>query len=275
MIFHKQLITVIALLFFVMMASAQDTNYVYTDTSIVSAPKEDMIVDVDTSVASSEDEEVDEDVAFVADTTLKNNRLLINADSAATLKNHPDLAYAKNLDSLLSAYQKQQSEAIRESEDPSWLVAVLGSPITRYFFWMLAIVFVVFIISKLFLTDNIFQRSSIMKSVKILEEDSGTLSPNANYQKLIAQAVSQQNYRLGIRYLYLQSLQQLTQKGVIDFAPDKTNYEYVQELSGKSYKKDFATLTRDYEYAWYGEFVINQNIFETIQDKFKNFNTVL
>ena len=56
---------------------------------------------------------------------------------------------------------------------------------------------------------------------------------------------------------------------------DKTNYQYVQELYGKSYKNDFAALTLNYEYIWYGEFEIEEAAFLRISNHFEKFQNQL
>lgn len=270
--FYKQFFAIIMVMFLSMRCFAQDSGFVYRDTSIVEIEKEQTIVDAD-------DETIDSDKAetgvYYVDTTLRKNELTIPADSIVALKEMKDFAYAKNLDSLLNAYQKSQSSAAVPKEEPSLLQLFFSAKITAYFFWAIAIIFIVFVLSKLFFTEGFFQRSYKKAAVKILEDESDQLSHTTDYGKLVTLAVSQQNFRLAIRYLYLQTLQKLTLKEVITFTPDKTNYEYVQELSGKNYKNEFATLTLNYEYAWYGAFDIDEQIFTPIQQKFKQFNSVL
>ncbi len=251
---------------------AQDSGFVYRDTSIVEIDTQQTVVDKNDEDVNADEEETN---VFYVDSTLRNNELFLVPDSMRSLKEMKEFAYAKNLDSLLNAYQNSQSHAAVPKEEPSLLQRFFGSKITAYFFWAIAIIFIVFVLSKLFFTEGFFQRSFKNAPVKILEEESEQLSYNTDYGKLIALAVSQQNYRLAIRYLYLQTLQKLTIKEVITFAPDKTNYEYVQELSGKNYKQEFAALTLNYEYAWYGAFDIDEKIFTPIQHKFKQFNSVL
>lgn len=275
MIFKKHFISVIVLLFFSVAAQAQDTGFVYRDPSIVSTVDSVDTNTINMGTNESADEEEETEEAFIVDTTLQNNLLAINPDSLNALKNIKGLGYAKNLDSVLLAYQQEQArEEERTTNNPSWIESFFMSPLTKYFFWGIAIIFVVLILSKLFFTEGFFQRSYAKSAVKVVTDDAENLSHKTDYTKLITQAVSSKNYRLAIRYYYLQALQKLTAKGAIDFSPDKTNYEYVQELTGKPYKKEFATLTLHYEYAWYGEFDINQNIFESIEQKFKQFNTV-
>jgi hypothetical protein len=80
-------------------------------------------------------------------------------------------------------------------------------------------------------------------------------------------------YRLATRYLYLQSIQKLNAAGAISFTADKTNSEYLNELTGKPYKPAFTSLTLNYEYVWYGEFLIEEPAFIQLQERFKKFNT--
>ena len=137
---------------------------------------------------------------------------------------------------------------------------------------MVAVVFVSFILYKLFFTEGFFQKTYAKIKVNGMPDETEHLSGNTDYGKLINQAISVKNYRMAVRYHYLQSLQKLSSKAVIQFAPDKTNYQYVRELSGKTYKNAFASLTLHYEYVWYGEFEVDENIFNAIQNKFKQFN---
>lgn len=245
--------------------AAQDTNYVYRDTSLLKINAEDTV---------AQDGNADDDESYEADTVLKNNLLVIEPDSVAALKRSKPFAYAKNLDSLLAAYQlslrKQQQP---ERKTLSWLEAILLSPFTRYFFWLLAGAFILFILNKLYFTEGFFQRPSAKTSVTALPDEAEHLLADTDYSTLIAKAVSTGNYRMAVRYQYLQTLQRLAAKGLIEFAPEKTNYQYVLELSGKPYKNAFASVTLHYEYVWYGEFEIDANIYEMVQTKFKQFNS--
>ncbi|MEO6723617.1 MAG: DUF4129 domain-containing protein [Ferruginibacter sp.] len=273
MSFYRSVILILLSLLFVVNATAQDNRYVYKDTSIVDADS----VETNVVVADNSGDEAVETAAIVyADTSLRYNQLTLERDSVEALKKLKALAYAKNLDSLL--YQYQKGRKVEESEaksSGSWLSNFFGSALTQYFFWLLAGVFIIFILYKLFFTQGFFQRSYAKAKVLETVDEREALSAETDFSKLIAQALGNKNYRLAIRYHYLQLLQKLTQKGIIEFTPDKTNYEYVTELSGKSYKKDFAAITLHYEYAWYGEFEIDEQTFGAIQNKFKQLNNLL
>ena len=211
---------------------------------------------------------------LVTDTVLIVNNLSVSKDSMALIKKMEGFEYAKNLDSLLRDLQKQQAAKREEPPKSNWLLEMLASKITMYVFWGLAVCFILIILYNLFLTQGIFVRRSAASkpTVDLIKEEVLTAS---DYNKLISEATINANYRLGVRYLYLQCLQLLSAKGLITLASDKTNYQYVQELYGKKYRNEFATLTLNYEYIWYGEFEIDEAAFLRISNNFKQFNNQL
>jgi len=230
---------------------------------------------VDTTLVDSTDTENeavwDKDDGFIIDKQM----LLIN-DSAESLKNNKDFAYAKNLDSTLKELKKKETNQVSRNKNhsSSWLEHFFSSSFTKIIFWSLAIIFIVFILYKLFLTEGIFQRKSKASDVISLQEEEH-LSTTTDYNKLIVQSIANKDYRLATRYHYMQTLQKLAAKMAIIFMPDKTNYQYIIELNSKPYKNDFAKLTLNYEYAWYGNFYISEQLFYSIQNKFIAFNNQL
>ena len=262
----------LVMVFFVsVQCRAQDTEYVYKDSSAM-AP--DTVPDAVVS-ESHKNESIQNYVA--EDTLLKKNQLIMVNDSAESLKNTADLLYAKNLDSVLKELQKKQSARVvaPERTGPSWLERFFFSSVTKIFFWSLGILFIGFILYKLFFTEGIFQRQSKSSSIEVVKEEAENLSATTDYARLIAQSVINKNYRAATRYHYLQTLQKLAAKDSIQLAADKTNYQYLSDLSGKPYKEDFASLLHMYEYAWYGGFDISDAMFARIQHTFTTFNNQL
>ncbi len=100
-----------------------------------------------------------------------------------------------------------------------------------------------------------------------LTEDIHTL----DFGVAIDEAVSQRNYRLAVRLLYLQTLKRLTDAGLIDYKPDKTNRQYVHELSAPR-QAGFEGLTRQFEFVWYGDFPVDETRFRAIQEQFYQFS---
>lgn len=95
---------------------------------------------------------------------------------------------------------------------------------------------------------------------------------NEDINALINNAIQQKNYRLAIRYYYLQSLKHLTEKQVIIWQQEKTNEDYITEIESDSIKSSFKNITRIYDYVWYGEFNIDQLRFESLKIPFESLN---
>jgi hypothetical protein len=96
-----------------------------------------------------------------------------------------------------------------------------------------------------------------------------------NFEKLITEAIAAQQYAKAIRLFYLKTLKQLTDRKLIDWRINKTNYDYVRELGTKDLAPSFRNLTFLFEYIYYGDFPITQADFEQAQSAFKNFEEQL
>lgn len=220
-------------------------------------------------VPQAETTDADEYTYSEPDTVLYASEKFVSKDSILEYKRSRSFAYAKNLDSLLKSMQTKQEYTYKPSEK-SWVEGLFESAILQYFLWGLAISFILIILYKLFFTKGFFQRQSAKSNITALPDEEEP-SIDADYEKLIATAVAEKNYRLAVRYLYLKSLQKLAQSGAIVFATDKTNYQYLREISSKPYKQNFAALTLNYEYVWYGEFAIDELIYLKLKTDFQQF----
>ena len=91
---------------------------------------------------------------------------------------------------------------------------------------------------------------------------------NIDFKKLIDQTAATGNYRLEIRYYYLWVLKNLSDKGLIDFNPEKTNSDYYHEIQSVQTKSDFKYASYLYNNIWYGEYVIDINGYEIAKQSF-------
>jgi len=87
-----------------------------------------------------------------------------------------------------------------------------------------------------------------------------------NFEEAIGNALTLGDYRLAIRLQYLKILKLLTTRELIHWKPNLTNQSYVQELQKYPFHADFVELTRYFEFAWYGEFQINESGFKEMKD---------
>ena len=96
-----------------------------------------------------------------------------------------------------------------------------------------------------------------------------------DYQKELARLVADGKYRLAVRLLYLQTLKKLSDKDIIDWKLEKTNYNYLMEINEPTIKAEFGQLTHQFDYIWYGDFPVDKLQFEPINQSFSHFNAEL
>lgn len=89
-----------------------------------------------------------------------------------------------------------------------------------------------------------------------------------DFENEISKAVSSNNYPLAIRLHYLHVLKELSLKNIIQYSPDYTNQQFVQQLKNSNYYNDFFSLTRSFEYIWYGQFPLSEPAFKKFQNNF-------
>ena len=133
--------------------------------------------------------------------------------------------------------------------------------------------FLFFLLIRFFLKVNsnrLVMNTKEQGNVSITEEEQ--IIKNEDIPALIKEAIKQKNYRLAIRYYYLLSLKHLTDNNSINWEPQKTNEDYIKEISTSSLKDSFKNITRIYDYVWYGEFGVDALRFEALKQPFVNLN---
>jgi len=85
-----------------------------------------------------------------------------------------------------------------------------------------------------------------------------------DFDKLLQEALRENNYRLAIRYTFLKSLKILQLAELIDWHKEKTNYDYLLELP-THHHADFKKVVSVYEYVWYGEFEAESSMLDRMK----------
>lgn len=92
---------------------------------------------------------------------------------------------------------------------------------------------------------------------------------DADWEGQMRAAVQAGDTRAAIRFSYLRLLQLLQQEGHITFRPDKTNAEYYRELADKPQRQTFRSMARQYEWAWYGNFLPGKEALDSYMHSFQ------
>ena len=134
---------------------------------------------------------------------------------------------------------------------------------TIYILSILLTIFVVYLIVRALMNEEgnwAFGRSSDKKIIQydVIEQNIHT----TDFERLIHESEKNGEQRLIIRYYYLWLLKLLSEKEIIEWDIEKTNSDFQNEIQDATMKADFSYLSYLYDYIWYGEFDIDQTIFD-------------
>lgn len=203
----------------------------------------------------------------------------------------------KNIEKYKSNKEFNYTEQT-EKPEPTFLEKVLnwlGQQFLRFLEWLFGVKYakgilatiltalpyivaglVLFLLIKFFIKTKIKSAISLTnnKSVINFSEDEKLLQ-NADLDALTQKAISDNNYRLAVRFLYLKTLKQLTDKKLVVWEQQKTNEDYTNEITIKQLKNAFEIITRLYDFVWYGNFQINKVQFNTINIDFETIHNLI
>jgi len=89
-----------------------------------------------------------------------------------------------------------------------------------------------------------------------------------NIHDLIQKALSNKDYRLAVRYYYLLILKKLSESELIEYEFDKTNSDYINEITTPGINENFRKVTTLYDYIWYGSFAVTETDYSKAQSAF-------
>jgi len=140
-------------------------------------------------------------------------------------------------------------------------------------FWILFALVVVGLLVWVLARGEVFRRSSRIDTNEANIEEENIYE--IKFEEEIRKAVTAGNYRLAVRLHYLQSLRALADRGLIHYATGKTNGQYLFELAGNPLYKMFFSLTRHFDYTWYGQFPLSLQSYRKLETDFNEFKTKL
>lgn len=132
------------------------------------------------------------------------------------------------------------------------IFAFFASLAGKILLWALLLGVLGFVLYKIFTGSGKFSFRR-EKELAESEGDSTDSLERTNWELLMQKALDEGQMRQAVRYGYLNLLQLLQEKGLIQYQNEKTNNDYYYELIQTPYKQPFRQLSRQYEYAWYGD----------------------
>lgn len=185
-----------------------------------------------------------------------------------TLKADPDMDYGRS-PSAINLWERFKRWL------NSLINSLIGAAVSANWFnillIILSVVALIYVILRLMKVNvNMFytgKQAAIPHGV--LDEDIHAM----DFDKLIQEALQRNEYRLAIRLLFLKSLKLLADKHHILWQPGKTNHDYLNELSAQNLKTGFNELNFYFEYAWYGNFTINEALYKKVDTLYNDWKT--
>ncbi|WP_240572714.1 hypothetical protein [Aestuariibaculum lutulentum] len=166
---------------------------------------------------------------------------------------------------------KEQKVKVKEQNNDNYLNMNLGP--LRFIFYIaiaLAVIGLVYVLFKE--GGNGWFQSKQNRNIAHHQEITSENIEHTDISLLIKQAEDLGDYRLAIRYFYLLVLKNLSLKNHIKFEDDKTNSEYLNEMSNTPFSDNFAYTSYLYNYIWYGKFPVNEAQYNKAKG---NFTTLL
>ena len=119
---------------------------------------------------------------------------------------------------------------------------------------------------------NILQQP---QTAKVHLDDEEEIIQNADIPSLINTAIENGQYRMAVRYYYLQALKELDLKNFIEFEAQKTNNDYISEITNEQLNRLFRKGTRVYNFIWYGDFQVSKEDFLLAEKGFSELNSTI
>jgi len=225
------------------------------------------------------EDEDDQPIEILSDTTLYISKREVSFDSVLAWKKEDKFGYVSQLDSQLRKEKQENTSGVKnerenaEKNDVGKNNRFTLSPAAQYILWGIASLFVLFILFSLVKSKAVFKRQNALKNpdwiVPESEKEDHVLEAGG-YPALITLAVSEEKFRLAIRYQFLHLLQRLEEKDMLQLSREKTNAAYIQEIS-PDLRNAFRGLVQIYEQAWYGHVSVTAPRYHEIAHQFNLF----
>lgn len=166
-----------------------------------------------------------------------------------------------------SKESSERNNSSNYSRDNNWGGDWNISPV---FGWILIGVCVLLLVGLIF---YLFFKAPISKEDKKIDRDIESLAPTeipkTELQLRLAKAIAEQDYRKAVRIYFIFILRGLSEKQLITWEKEKTNFTYLTEVRSSSYYKQFDEAVLLYELVWYGKREVTQENYNRVEPVLK------
>jgi hypothetical protein len=183
------------------------------------------------------------------------------------LKNRKEFSYAND-----PGFWKPEPKVQKTRGKTFWdyFYDFFSSDGIRMIAYFLLIAFFVYIIYRIVVVNKLYLFYNSKKAKTVAAGEISDIQ-DINLDEKIQQALAAKDHRMAVRYMYLKALKLLNERQWIRYHADGTNFEYVNQMSGRKQASEFSYLTRIYDYVWYGEFAVTEDQFDIVYKNFSHF----
>lgn len=186
-------------------------------------------------------------------------------DFAKSFKKKKAFQYTKP--TLKNNFLVQLLEYLNRKLDALAKISVVLPWLVKIFIAVLFIFVLIIIITKTRFYRIFYSGKAIQNpGIEIASADDAPV----DLDKAIRKQVEQKQFRLAIRLLYIKVISQLRLREYILFSQEKTNVDYLRELTQPKLKSEFAAVTSIYNHVWYGDIEIAEDQFLRFEKSFQS-----
>ncbi|MCC7302293.1 MAG: stage II sporulation protein M [Bacteroidia bacterium] len=171
--------------------------------------------------------------------------------------------------------EKQKKKARELEEDDPFTISqsdgLFATGIARTLLFVLGAL-IIGLVFYLIIRNTLWRRNTGVgkKQVTTLEEAAENIH-ESDLERFLRESLETMDYRTAVRVYYLILIRELSDRDMIRWKKDKTNREYLVEMRRQPHYEPFASLTRVFEYVWYGDAMLENEDFRKIQPSFTGF----
>ncbi len=200
-----------------------------------------------------------------------------SADSAATNTNQIDSEWwEKQTKDVEYFSEKPEKRKPREFKSNGSGFEWSKFSFLKYLVLLLIVAILVYVLYRLY-GQSAFEFSGTKTTKKLLhlnEEDLEERFLEMNLEKLLKQAIDQENWKMVIRLRFLQILKILVDQEKVRWHADLTNRQISYQLPSKT-RKGFTYLVSIYEMSWYSNAKVNRAFYDKVKSKFDHYQKEL
>jgi hypothetical protein len=166
------------------------------------------------------------------------------------------------------AYWKK--DKIQNNSGPSLFTRLARNKVFQWILFLLVIAVVIYGIFQL-ARENNFRWFSRQSEQRQEGESDSLLQGPENYDEVIRKYQAEGNYRFAIRYLFLRLIHSAADKNIIRIQDSTTNAQIGRAFSGHPLASQYQYLATAYEYIYFGDFNLNEEIYDSLKRKFELF----